>query len=46
MLKVILAIKKDVQEYVKTGKIKKFRTRSQSPEVKFEDVDGETPRHS
>ena len=35
MLKTILAIKKDVQDYVKTGKVKQFRSKQLSPKVNF-----------
>ena len=42
MLKVILAIKKDIEEYVKTGKIKQVRNKQSSPKVYF-DVDNNVP---
>ena len=35
MLKTILAIKKDIQDYVKTGKVKQIRTKQSSPKVNF-----------
>ena len=35
MLKTILAIKKDVQEYAKTGKVKQIRSKKFSPKVNF-----------
>ena len=35
MLKTILAIKKDIQDYVKTGKVKQIRSKPLSPKVNF-----------
>ena len=35
MLKTILAIKKDVQDYAKTGKVKQIRSKQLSPKVNF-----------